>query len=59
LDCAGRDGVAAEPQSEGEMKKPRIYLDTSAIHFLFAADAPEKRDATATFSNMEPLKNKR
>ncbi len=29
------------------MKKLRIYLDTSVINFLFADDAPEKRDATA------------
>ena len=28
------------------MKKLRIYLDTSVINFLFADDAPEKRDIT-------------
>ena len=28
------------------MKKLRIYLDTSVISFLFADDAPEKRDIT-------------
>ena len=27
----------------------RIYLDTSVINFLFADDAPEKRDATIKF----------
>jgi len=31
------------------MKKLRIYLDTSVINFLFADDAPEKRDATIEF----------
>lgn len=31
------------------MKKLRIYLDTSVISFLFADDAPEKRDATREF----------
>jgi len=31
------------------MKKLRIYLDTSVINFLFADDAPEKRDLTAEF----------
>lgn len=31
------------------MKKLRIYLDTSIINFLFADDAPEKRDATIDF----------
>ena len=31
------------------MKKLRIYLDTSVINFLFADDAPEKRDATVEF----------
>ena len=31
------------------MKKLRIYLDTSVINFLFADDAPEKRDATVDF----------
>jgi predicted nucleic acid-binding protein len=31
------------------MKKLRIYLDTSIINFLFADDAPEKRDATIAF----------
>jgi predicted nucleic acid-binding protein len=31
------------------MKKLRIYLDTSVINFLFAHDAPEKRDLTVEF----------
>jgi predicted nucleic acid-binding protein len=31
------------------MKKLRIYLDTSVINFLFAEDAPEKRDITIEF----------
>ena len=31
------------------MKKLRIYLDTSVISFLFADDAPEKRDTTREF----------
>ena len=31
------------------MKKLRIYLDTSVINFLFADDAPEKRDITVEF----------
>lgn len=31
------------------MRKLRIYLDTSVINFLFADDAPEKRDATIVF----------
>ena len=31
------------------MKKLRIYLDTSVINFLFADDAPEKRDITIRF----------
>ena len=31
------------------MKKVRIYLDTSVINFLFADDAPEKRDVTRKF----------
>ena len=31
------------------MKKLRVYLDTSVINFLFADDAPEKRDATREF----------
>ena len=28
------------------MRKLRLYLYTSAISFLFADDAPEKREAT-------------
>ncbi len=36
------DGVEA-------MKKLLIYLDTSVINFLFADDAPEKRDLTRRF----------
>jgi len=28
------------------MKKSKIYLDTSVINFLFAEDAPEKKEAT-------------
>ncbi|MCF7838273.1 MAG: PIN domain-containing protein [Candidatus Marinimicrobia bacterium] len=31
------------------MKRLRIYLDTSVINFLFADDAPEKRDVTRDF----------
>ena len=31
------------------MRRLRIYLDTSVINFLFADDAPEKRDATRDF----------
>ena len=31
------------------MKKLRIYLDTSVISFMFADDAPEKRDVTREF----------
>lgn len=31
------------------MKKLRIYLDTSVINFLYADDAPEKREATVQF----------
>jgi len=31
------------------MRQLRIYLDTSVINFLFAEDAPEKRDATWAF----------
>ena len=31
------------------MKKLKIYLDTSIINFLFADDAPEKRDVTREF----------
>ncbi len=31
------------------MKKLSIYLDTSVINFLYADDAPEKRDATKDF----------
>jgi len=27
----------------GEMKKLKIYLDTSVINFLFADDSPEKK----------------
>ncbi len=31
------------------MRQLRVYLDTSVINFLFAEDAPEKREATAVF----------
>ena len=31
------------------MRKKTIYLDTSVINFLFADDAPEKRDLTKEF----------
>jgi len=31
------------------MKKTSIYLDTSIINFLFADDAPDKRDVTREF----------
>lgn len=33
----------------GEMKKLKIYLDTSVINFLFANDSPEKQDITIEF----------
>lgn len=29
--------------------QPKIYLDTSVINFLFAADAPEKKEITLEF----------
>jgi predicted nucleic acid-binding protein len=32
-----------------EIKKLKIYLDTSVINFLFADDAPEKKEITITF----------
>ena len=38
------------------MKKLTIYLDTSIINFLFADDAPEKRDITKEFFD-EYVKN--
>ena len=31
------------------MRKAKIYLDTSVINFLFADDAPEKKDITIDF----------
>lgn len=31
------------------MKKTKIYLDTSVINFLFAEDAPEKKEITISF----------
>ena len=31
------------------MKRLRVYLDTSVINFLYADDAPEKRDITLDF----------
>lgn len=31
------------------MKKLKIYLDTSIINFLFADDAPEKKEITLSF----------
>jgi len=31
------------------MKRLRVYLDTSVINFLYADDAPEKRDITSDF----------
>lgn len=31
------------------MVKPTVYLDTSAINFLFADDAPEKKEITVDF----------
>lgn len=31
------------------MTKPSLYLDTSAINFLFADDAPEKKEITVDF----------
>lgn len=33
------------------MKKTKIYLDTSVINFLFAEDAPEKKEITISFFN--------
>lgn len=33
----------------GEMKKLKIYLDTSVINFLFADDSPEKKEITIEF----------
>ena len=30
-------------------RKLKIYLDTSVISFLYADDAPDKRDATVEF----------
>ncbi len=33
------------------MKKTKIYLDTSVINFLFADDAPEKKEITVSFFN--------
>jgi len=33
----------------GEMKKLKIYLDTSVINFLFADDSPEKQEITIEF----------
>ncbi|MDX1907138.1 MAG: PIN domain-containing protein [Bacteroidia bacterium] len=31
------------------MNRPRIYLDTSVINFIFAEDAPEKQEITIDF----------
>jgi len=31
------------------MRKIKIYLDTSVINFLFADDAPEKKEVTVDF----------
>ena len=31
------------------MNKLRIYLDTSIINFLFADDAPEKKEITVDY----------
>lgn len=31
------------------MKKPKVYLDTSIINFLFADDSPAYRDITIQF----------
>lgn len=31
------------------MRKFKIYLDTSVINFLFADDAPEKKEVTVDF----------
>jgi predicted nucleic acid-binding protein len=33
----------------GEVKKLKIYLDTSVINFLFAVDSPEKKEITIEF----------
>lgn len=39
------------------MKKLQIYLDTSIINFVFADDAPEKRDITKEFFKKYVAKN--
>lgn len=39
------------------MKKTKIYLDTSVINFLFADDAPEKKEITISFFSDVILKN--
>jgi len=31
------------------LKKTKLYLDTSALSFLFADDSPEKREVTLQF----------
>lgn len=31
------------------MKKPQLYIETSVWNFIFANDAPEKKDITLTF----------
>ncbi|MBN2444436.1 MAG: type II toxin-antitoxin system VapC family toxin [Spirochaetales bacterium] len=40
------------------MKKLRLYLDTSAINFIFADDAPEKKAITIDFFNNYIKQNK-
>ncbi|MBU2599813.1 PIN domain-containing protein [bacterium] len=41
-----RWGVKGMAMEDKMMRKLKIYLDTSVINFLFADDAPEKRDIT-------------
>ena len=43
----------------GEMKKLKIYLDTSVINFLFADDSPEKQDITIEFFESRSRKFRR
>ena len=39
------------------MRKPKLYIETSAWNFYFADDAPEKRDATQVFFELVFKKN--
>jgi rRNA-processing protein FCF1 len=40
------------------MKKLRLYLDTSTINFIFADDAPEKKEITIDFFDNYVKQNK-